>query len=225
MGTNNRAALDEILTAHFRALSALIDRIAAARTVDPISADDLASFGERLSSQIVTLVLRHAGINAHHLDARQLIVTDARHTRATPLTKETNARIAKAVQSLPPQSVPVMAGYVGATQQGITTTLGRGGSDFSAAIAGAALDANEIQIWTDVNGMLTCDPRLVPEALRIKMLSFSEAAELAYFGAKVLHPATLLPAMEKSIPVRVLNSRRRMAKERASSPIAFPQAA
>ena len=146
-------------------------------------------------------------MNAHHLDARQLVVTDARHTRATPLTTETYSRIANAVKSLAPQSVPVMAGYVGATEQGITTTLGRGGSDFSAAIAGAAIDASEIQIWTDVDGMLTCDPRLVPEARRIKMLSFDEAAELAYFGAKVLHPATLLPAMEKNIPVSVLNSR------------------
>ena len=147
-------------------------------------------------------------MNAHHLDARHLIVTDERHTRATPRMKETYARTAKAVQLLQPQTVPVMAGYIGATEQGITTTLGRGGSDFSAAIAGAALGAAEIQIWTDVDGMLTCDPRLVPEARRIKMLSFDEAAELAYFGAKVLHPATLLPAMEKNIPVRVLNSRR-----------------
>jgi aspartate kinase len=208
VGAGNCAALDEILETHFDSLTALIDRIAAARTVDPIAADDLASFGERLSSQIVTLVLKRAGINGHHLDARQLIVTDARHTRATPLAKQTYARIAKAVQSLPPQSIPVMAGYVGATEQGITTTLGRGGSDFSAAIVGAALNASEIQIWTDVDGMLTCDPRLVPEALRIKMLSFNEASELAYFGAKVLHPATLLPAMERNIAVRVLNSRR-----------------
>lgn len=208
VGTANRMALDEILDAHFCPLSALIQRIAAARTVDPMNADDLASFGERLSSQIVTLVLNHAGMNAHHLDARELVVTDSRHTRATPLTKETYSRIAKAVKSLTAQSVPVMAGYVGATEQGITTTLGRGGSDFSAAIAGAAVDASEIQIWTDVDGMLTCDPRLVPEARRIKMLSFDEAAELAYFGAKVLHPATLLPAMKKNIPVSVLNSRR-----------------
>ena len=208
VGAANRSALDEILDAHFRALAALIERIAKARTVDPAAADDLASFGERLSSQIVTLVLRHSGMQGHHLDARQLVVTDARHTRATLLAKETYSRIANAVNSLPPQSVPVMAGYVGATEQGITTTLGRGGSDFSAAIVGAALDASEIQIWTDVDGMLTCDPRLVPDARRIKMLSFDEAAELAYFGAKVLHPATLLPAMEKNIPVRVLNSRR-----------------
>jgi aspartate kinase len=208
VGAGNRVALDEILDTHFRALAVLIERIAAARTIDSINADELASFGERVSSQIVTLVLVHAGMNAHHLDARQLVVTDARHTRAAPLAKETYSRIAKAMKSLTQQSVPVMAGYVGATEMGITTTLGRGGSDFSAAIVGAALDAREIQIWTDVDGMLTCDPRLVPEARRIKMLSFDEAAELAYFGAKVLHPATLLPAMEKNIPVSVLNSRR-----------------
>jgi aspartate kinase len=208
VGADNRNALDAILESHFHALRELINRVTAARAVDPIAADELASFGERLSSQIVTLVLNHAGINARHLDARQLIVTDARHTRATPLAKETYGRIANALRLLPQQSVPVMAGYVGATEQGITTTLGRGGSDFSAAIAGAALNAAEIQIWTDVDGMLTCDPRIVPDAHRIKMLSFDEAAELAYFGAKVLHPATLLPAMEKNIPVRVLNSRR-----------------
>jgi aspartate kinase len=208
VGIDNSNALDEILESHFHALRELINRVTAARAVDPIAADDLASFGERLSSQIVTLVLQHAGMNARHLDARQLIVTDAHHSRATPLAKETYERIANAVRLLPTQSVPVMAGYVGATEQGITTTLGRGGSDFSAAIAGAALNAAEIQIWTDVDGMLTCDPRMVPDAHRIKMLSFDEAAELAYFGAKVLHPATLLPAMEKNIPVRVLNSRR-----------------
>jgi aspartate kinase len=208
VGAANRMALDEILDAHFRALAVLLQRIAASRTVDLIAADELASFGERLSSQIVTLILNQAGMKGHHLAARELVITDARHTRATPLAKETYSRIAKAVKSLPPQSIPVMAGYVGATEQGITTTLGRGGSDFSAAIAGAAIDASEIQIWTDVDGMLTCDPRLVPNAHRIKLLSFEEAAELAYFGAKVLHPATLLPAMEKNIPVSVLNSRR-----------------
>jgi aspartate kinase len=208
VGASNCQSLDEILSVHFRELRSLVERIVAARTVDARASDELAGFGERLSSQIVTLVLRHAGINAHHLDARQLVVTDGRHSRATPLAKETYLRIANAVRSLAADSVPVMAGYVGATQQGIVTTLGRGGSDFSAAIVGAAIDAAEIQIWTDVDGMLTCDPRLVPDSHRIKMLSFDEAAELAYFGAKVLHPATLLPAMEKNIPVRVLNSRR-----------------
>jgi aspartate kinase len=208
VGAENRASLEEVIGAHFRELSELVERIAAANALAPDAFDELASFGERLSSQIMTLVLKHAGVPAQHLDARALIVTDERHTRAIPQMPEAYSRIAAAMRRLPPYSVPVMGGYIGATERGAMTTLGRGGSDFTAAIAGAALGAREIQIWTDVDGMLTCDPRLVPEALRIKTLSFDEAAELAYFGAKVLHPATLLPAMEKNIPVRVLNSRR-----------------
>ncbi len=207
-GTEGRDALDRILECHFRELNELLPRIAVARSISPLSSDELASFGERLSSQIMTLILRRAGLDAHYQDARRLIVTDARHTRATPIMPASYARIANAISALPARSVPVMGGFIGATEQGITTTLGRGGSDFTAAIVGAALGAAEIQIWTDVDGMLTSDPRMVPEARRIRMLSFNEAAELAYFGAKVLHPATLLPAMGKNIPVRVLNSRR-----------------
>jgi aspartate kinase len=208
IGATGRDSLDEVLSSHFTELCGLLERIAAARAVEPKASDALASFGERLSSQIMTMVLRRAGVEAHHLDARRLIVTDQRHTRAVPLMAETRLRIAEAVRVLPPQSIPVMGGYIGATEEGMTTTLGRGGSDFTAAIVGAALGVAEIQIWTDVDGMLTSDPRDVPDAHRIRMLSFDEAAELAYFGAKVLHPATLLPAMEKNIPVRVLNSRR-----------------
>jgi aspartate kinase len=208
IGAAERVPLDEILNSHFKELCGLLERIAAARALEPRASDELASFGERLSSQIMTMVLRRAGMQAHHLDARRLIVTDQRHTRAVPMMAETRLRLAEAVKMLPAQSVPVMGGYIGATEEGVTTTLGRGGSDFTAAIVGAAIDAGEIQIWTDVDGMLTSDPRDVPDAHRIRMLSFDEAAELAYFGAKVLHPATLLPAMEKNIPVRVLNSRR-----------------
>lgn len=208
IGATGRVALDEILNSHFKELCGLLERIAAARAVEPRASDELASFGERLSSQFMTMVLLRSGVHAHHLDARRLIVTDQRHTRAVPLMTETRSRLAEAVKMLPGQTVPVMGGYIGATEEGVTTTLGRGGSDFTAAIVGAAIDASEIQIWTDVDGMLTSDPRDVPGAHRIRMLSFDEAAELAYFGAKVLHPATLLPAMEKNIPVRVLNSRR-----------------
>ena len=103
--------------------------------------------------------------------------------------------------------IPVLGGFVGSTMSGVTTTLGRGGSDFTAALVGAALDAREIQIWTDVSGVLTADPRVVPEAKTIPVLSYQEAAELAYFGAKVLHPKTIQPAIDKNIPVRVCNSR------------------
>jgi aspartate kinase len=207
-GTEGRAALEQTLDQHFSELALTLDRIASGGPLSPQLSDELASLGERLSSQIMPLVLRQFAVDAAHIDARSVIVTEARHTRAVPFFEATNARIAQAVSRLRAGQVPVMGGFIGATEHGVTTTLGRGGSDFSAAIVGAAIGAHEIQIWTDVDGMMTCDPRLVPGALRIRTLSFSEAAELAYFGAKVLHPATLLPAMERNIPVLVLNSRR-----------------
>ncbi|MFZ0794906.1 MAG: aspartate kinase, partial [Candidatus Korobacteraceae bacterium] len=139
---------------------------------------------------------------------RQVIVTDAQHSRAVPQTEEINDRLHDRIQPLiEQQRVPIMGGFVGATREGVTTTIGRGGSDFSAALVGAGLNAARIEIWTDVDGMKTTDPRICAEARRIKLISFEEAAELAYFGAKVLHPATVLPAVEKNIPVLVLNSR------------------
>ena len=134
-------------------------------------------------------------------------MTDSAHMRAAPLFEETNQRLQSRVAPLVAAGkVPVMGGFIGATKAGITTTIGRGGSDYSAAIAGAGLGAERIEIWTDVDGMMTTDPRLCPDARRIKVISFDEAAELAYFGAKVLHPATVLPAVQKNIPVYILNS-------------------
>src|ERR1700675_4007840 len=127
--------------------------------------------------------------------------------RAAPLFEETNQRLQSRVAPLVAAGkVPVMGGFIGASKAGITTTIGRGGSDYSAAIAGAGLGAERIEIWTDVDGMMTTDPRLSAQARRIKVISFDEAAELAYFGAKVLHPATVLPAVQQNIPVYVLNS-------------------
>ncbi|MGZ4834509.1 MAG: aspartate kinase, partial [Terriglobales bacterium] len=138
----------------------------------------------------------------------ECIITDATHTRAVPQMDDTNDSVrARLRPLLEKKRVPVMGGFIAATREGVTTTIGRGGSDFSAAIVGAALDATRIEIWTDVDGMMTTDPNLCPDALRIKSIGFEEAAELAYFGAKVLHPATLLPAILKNIPVLVLNSR------------------
>jgi aspartate kinase len=125
-----------------------------------------------------------------------------------PIFHETYARLAAVVPPLADQGVVVMGGFVGSTEAGVTTTLGRGGSDFTASIVGAGIEAEEIQIWTDVDGMLTADPTILPGSHRVKTISFAEAAELAYFGAKVLHPATVLPAIEKNIPVLILNSRR-----------------
>src|SRR5947209_3812891 len=147
------------------------------------------------------------GLNAAWVDSRACLVTDATYTRAVPQMNATREKCKKKILPLlSKKCVPLMGGFIAATAEGIPTTLGRGGSDYSAAIVGAALDAEKIEIWTDVEGMMTTDPRLCPDAKTIKQISFNEAAELAYFGAKVLHPATLLPAIHKNIPVYVLNS-------------------
>ena len=207
----------QILDCHFREISDLLGQLTSAGEFAPELADALASYGERLSSRLIALVFPRFGIPAAHVDARCVVLTDARHKAATPLYSQTYTRARDKILPLVDQKngqksgqskVPVLGGFIGATENGVTTTLGRGGSDFSAAIIGAGIAAEEIQIWTDVDGMMTCDPKLVPEARRVKTISFAEAAELAYFGAKVLHPSTLLPAMEKNIPVVVLNSRR-----------------
>jgi aspartate kinase len=201
------AALAEHVEKLFVKLRVTLAQIADAGELSPSQWDEVTSFGERLSSKIVALGFRRHGIDAQHLDARKVIITDSRHTQAQPLYNRTNAKLAEIAKPMLEAGVVVMGGFIGSTPEGETTTLGRGGSDFSAAIAGAGIDAEEIQIWTDVDGMLTCDPRVLPGGHLVKQISFSEAAELAYFGAKVLHPATVFPAVEKSIPVRVLNSR------------------
>lgn len=192
----------------FEALDELLRGITAVGELTPRTTDHVAAFGEMLSSKIVASALLAHGVPSALIDSRDCIVTDNNHTRAAPLFDETNNRLQKQLRPLLEKGkVPIMGGFIGATKSGITTTIGRGGSDYSAAIVGAALDAERIDIWTDVDGMLTTDPNLCAEAHRIKVISFDEAAELAYFGAKVLHPATVLPAIHKNIPVYVLNSR------------------
>ena len=206
---SGQSALRQILDGRFAEMADWLDQISVAGEFAPEAVDALASYGERLSSRLIALVFSHLGMNASHVDARCVIVTDARHKAATPVYSRTYARSREKILPLVSESeVPILGGFVGATENGVTTTLGRGGSDFSAAIIGAGIGAEEIQIWTDVDGVMTCDPKLVPRARRVKTISFAEPAELAYFGAKVLHPSTLLPAMEKNIPVVVLNSRR-----------------
>ena len=171
--------------------------------------DLIASYGETLSSLIFTDRMKRLGFEAVHIDARKFLVTDDHFGKAAPLMEPTATRLEEAARAdLNAGKVVVMGGYIGATQSGIITTLGRGGSDYSAAIAGAALNAEEIQIWTDVDGMMTTDPRIVPGAWKVRDISFDEASELAYFGAKVLHPLTVLPAVEKNIPVFILNSKK-----------------
>jgi aspartate kinase len=199
----------QILDCHFDEMTRLLEQLSAAGEFTAEFVDALSSYGERLSSRLIALVFSNFGMNSTHMDARCVVITDARHKAATPLYPQTYARARDKILPLISEGkVPVLGGFIGATESGVTTTLGRGGSDFSAAIIGAGIGAEEIQIWTDVDGVMTCDPKLVPEARRVKTISFAEAAELAYFGAKVLHPSTLLPAIEKNIPVVVLNSRR-----------------
>jgi len=196
------------LGSDFDALDELIRGIAAVGELTPRTTDQVASFGEVLSSKIVAAAFSAQGLSSSLVDSRECIVTDANYMRAAPLLEETNENFKAVVQPLLDQGrIPVMGGFIGANKAGVTTTIGRGGSDFSAAIVGAGLNAERIEIWTDVDGMLTTDPRICPDARRIKVISFDEAAELAYFGAKVLHPATVLPAIQKNIPVFVLNSR------------------
>jgi aspartate kinase len=208
----DRAELDRLLDEHFQELTELVKGLAVLGELTPRSIDAISSYGERLSSYIVALAFRHFGMDTAHLDSRQMIVTDRRHTQAAPLFPETYARLAAVVPALADNKaenkIVVMGGFIAATEDGVTTTLGRGGSDFTASIVGAGIGAEEIQIWTDVDGMLTADPTILPGAHRVKTISFAEAAELAYFGAKVLHPATVVPAVEKNIPVLILNSRR-----------------
>jgi aspartate kinase len=192
----------------FDALDELLRGIAAVGELTPRTTDHVAAFGELLSSKIINAAFSAQGMDSILIDSRECIVTDNTHTRATPLFEESNQRLeSKLAPLLAANRVPVMGGFIASTKAGITTTIGRGGSDFSAAIVGAALGAERIEIWTDVDGMMTTDPNVCPEARRIKVISFDEAAELAYFGAKVLHPATVLPAVQKNIPVYVLNSR------------------
>src|SRR5271155_3177593 len=202
------SGMERTVDEHFQELSELVKGLAVLGELTPRSIDAISSFGERLSSLIVTNYFQHHGVNAVHVDSRKVIVTDQRHTQAIPLFDQTYAKLAAVIPRLAKQQVVVMGGFIASTENGVTTTLGRGGSDFTASIVGAGIGADEIQIWTDVDGMLTADPTVVPGAHRVKVISFIEAAELAYFGAKVLHPATVMPAIDKNIPVRILNSRR-----------------
>ena len=170
--------------------------------------DTIVSYGEFLSSALLARVLKDKGVNARFVNPRACVVTNDDYTCAAPLMAETFAKTRESLLPLIEEHVvPVVGGFVGATLNGRTTTLGRGGSDYTAALLGAALRSDEIQIWTDVTGVLTADPRVVPNAQTVERLSYGEAAELAYFGAKVLHPKTIQPAIEDRIPVRICNSR------------------
>jgi aspartate kinase len=228
LAATNIASLENVFERHHAVARELLDSSQAAAFIDRLrdAADQIASllgqkpaehkslqdavvsYGETLSSTLLAEVLNRQGTKARQVDARRCIITDEEHTSAAPLMAETFAHTtSELVPVLESGVVPVLGGFIGSTKQGATTTLGRGGSDYTAALIGAALGVREIQIWTDVTGVLTADPRVVPAAQTIERLSYGEAAELAYFGAKVLHPKTIQPAIENAIPVRICNSR------------------
>jgi aspartate kinase len=202
-------ALNAQLTEDFTHLGSQVRGWAAQREVSPAALDAISAMGELASSRIVAAAFIERGIKAAWVDARKVLVTDGEHNAALPDMDATCRRCQELLASRTAAGeIPVLGGFIGASHAGITTTLGRGGSDYSAAIFGACLDVDEIQIWTDVDGMLTADPRVVADPRLVPQLSFAEASELAYFGAKVLHPSTILPAVAKNSPVRILNSRR-----------------
>jgi aspartokinase/homoserine dehydrogenase 1 len=169
--------------------------------------DAVASFGETLSTNILAAILRERGVRAQAVNAARLIVTDGKFGEAKPLMIKTRQQLQERLKPLVGRGVvPIVTGYIGATEEGVTTTLGRGGSDYTAAIVGAALKASAVWIWSDVDGILTADPNIVPQARTLTELSYAEAAELAYYGAEVLHPKTIRPVTESGIPLYILNS-------------------
>lgn len=188
-------------------LSELLMRVSRRSLPLSMLKDAIVSYGEQLSSRLLAEVLKSKDINARQMDSRRLIVTDDEYGAAVPIWEETEKLIRLELENLISNGeVPILGGFIAASRSGETTTLGRGGSDYSAALVAAALKAKELQIWTDVTGVMTCDPRICAEARTIPVLSYEEAAELAYFGAKVLHPKTIQPAVDYEIPVRVCNT-------------------
>jgi aspartate kinase len=207
LSTDRFRAFEPWIHEHFDSLDEILRGLAAVGELTLRTNDLVVSYGERVSSRMVAEAFQDRGIPAVHVDARTCIITDNQYGKAVPNSTLIEERCARNLRPFAEQGqVPVMGGFIGSTLEGATTTLGRGGSDYTGALIGGALHAEAIEIWTDVNGIMTTDPRICPDALRVKTISFEEAAELAYFGAKVLHPATILPAVQKNIPVLVLNS-------------------
>ncbi|MFQ6016019.1 MAG: aspartate kinase [Anaerolineae bacterium] len=202
-GANLRAEIEALVSG----FQNLCQAIYILGELTPRGLDAVASLGEQLSARIVTAALNEQSLPARLVEATQLIVTDDHYGAASPLMEATRERVRAVLLPLLAEEItPVVTGFIAATADGVTTTLGRGGSDYSAAILGSCLDSQEVWIWTDVNGVLTADPRVVPEAQTLPAISYAEAAELSYFGAKVLYPKTVLPAMEQGIPLRILNT-------------------
>ena len=203
--------LDDIcqeISVGFDELAYLAEAFKTLGYLTPRSLDTVAAIGETLSSHMVAAAFRHRGLQAQWVDARDVMITNDQYMKAEPDQPAIEAASQRELLPLVQRGViPVLGGFVGATASRITTTLGRGGSDYSASLIGAALQVDAIEIWTDVDGMLTADPRVVPVAKLIERIRFDEASELAAFGAKVLHPSTITPAVQRGIPVYIFNSR------------------
>lgn len=204
---DERAALEPELRAMLDYMSDLSRSIAVLGELTPRALDLFSGLGERLNARLIAAALRSAGIPATAVDATELIVTDERYGAATPLPELTRERSRARLLPMLEQGVtPVVTGFIGATRAGVPTTLGRGGSDYSCAILGDALDVGEVWFWKEVDGVLTTNPRVVPEARTLPRLTYSEMAELAYYGANVLHPKTVLPLVRRQIPIRIRNT-------------------
>ncbi len=202
------ADLESLLFHHLNEIKAVVRGVAILRELTPRTLDAVCSYGERLSSRIIAAGLEEAGVPSVWVDAREFMVTDDSFGRAQPLMDIVTDRLEHVVRPLLNRgAVPVTQGFVGVTLAGASTTMGRESSDYSASIIGAAMHADRVQIWTDVDGILTADPRMVTQTRKIRRMSFEEAFELSYFGAKVLHPGTMLPLLQENIPVQILNSR------------------
>jgi aspartokinase/homoserine dehydrogenase 1 len=187
--------------------SSLCHSISVLGELTPRALDVISGMGERMSARQVAAIMDHHGISAQSMDATRLVVTDASFGSAVPIMPPTTERCRSLLRPMVANGItPVITGFIGATEQGVPTTLGRGASDYSATILARALEAGEVWIWTDVNGVMSADPRVVPSAHTIFRLSYSEVGEMAYFGARVLHPQAILPAKQAGIPVRILNT-------------------
>ena len=208
--TAQRAVQDQLIATLDRQLTVFENLGRSVHILGELTArglDAMSSLGEALSVPLVAQAVRERGLKAEAIEATELIVTDNVFGNASPLMDETAKKAqARLRPLLEAGGVPVVTGFMAATRDGITTTLGRGGSDYTATILGAAIDAGEVWIWTDVNGVMTADPRIVPNARTLPEVSYAEAAELSYFGAKVLHPKTITPMADKDTPVRILNT-------------------
>jgi aspartate kinase len=216
--------LADAFTGYIKELTTILHGLAILRELTPRTMDAVCSYGERFSSRIVAAALQENGVDAVWIDAKDFMLTDSNFGKALPVMDAVITNLARVVAPLlKRRQVPVTQGFIGVTASGAYTTMGRESSDFSASIIGAAMDAERVQIWTDVDGILTADPRMVPDVRKVRRMSFDEAFELSYFGAKVLHPNTMLPLLEKNIPVEIRNSRRKegtgtLIDQRGSAP-------